>query len=516
MVPRSLSLYPAWMHRRLSFPLALGLVLLASACPKEPKPGTAAPLGATVLPAINIPISVPASASGVMVVRTRESIYAAFANINLFGNPALGEQQAIKTELDDFLRARLGVTLTSVNQATLFFTANEGMALVLENVGGAPSVEPSLEHHGVPLYRVDGMVVAVCAGEFIVGEQAAVELAVATATGHAPALGDRVGSVLEALVVRSEGVFMAAAVDVARLPPALKVPAKDLGIEHAQISYGVSGVHVTLDGPPEAMETLHGQFTEVLDQISTSAERSYQEVLESDRVWEGIPAIIGYHEIKRIRAQMVPTLEGRQLHLHVPLHFEDPLVFTTFTGMIIAFVIPALDKYMARAKTSEALVDVAMMFDSTATFLFDEGRIREGIVAASEAPVARIRCPSDGRALGSAGITPPLDLRCAEGPQGMCVPVSGQPRGPGEYSMNQWIRNPVWQEMNFVKESPHAFHYDFRWHNTEEREGTCQFTVQVFGDLDDDGLFSTFERSGAADNNGLNAAAGLYIDRQLE
>jgi hypothetical protein len=40
--------------------------------------------------------------------------------------------------------------------------------------------------------------------------------------------------------------------------------------------------------------------------------------------------------------------------------------------------------------------------------------------------------------------------------------------------------------------------------------------VQAFGDLDDDGVFSTFERAGAADEIGINAAAGLYVDRELE
>ena len=40
--------------------------------------------------------------------------------------------------------------------------------------------------------------------------------------------------------------------------------------------------------------------------------------------------------------------------------------------------------------------------------------------------------------------------------------------------------------------------------------------MQAFGDLDDDGIYSTFERSGAADMSGVNAAAGLYIDNELE
>ena len=46
--------------------------------------------------------------------------------------------------------------------------------------------------------------------------------------------------------------------------------------------------------------------------------------------------------------------------------------------------------------------------------------------------------------------------------------------------------------------------------------GECQFTAQAFADLDHDDLYSTFERAGAADRNGVNGAAGLYIDQDVE
>ena len=66
-------------------------------------------------------------------------------------------------------------------------------------------------------------------------------------------------------------------------------------------------------------------------------------------------------------------------------------------------------------------------------------------------------------------------------------------------------------------EQGHYFHYNFIWNNdTSDPYGRCQFTVQAFGDLDDDGVFSTFERSGAADQLGINASIGLYIDNEIE
>ena len=43
-----------------------------------------------------------------------------------------------------------------------------------------------------------------------------------------------------------------------------------------------------------------------------------------------------------------------------------------------------------------------------------------------------------------------------------------------------------------------------------------QFTAQAFADLDADGIFSTYERSGAGDIQGVNASIGLYVDQEVE
>ena len=46
--------------------------------------------------------------------------------------------------------------------------------------------------------------------------------------------------------------------------------------------------------------------------------------------------------------------------------------------------------------------------------------------------------------------------------------------------------------------------------------GAAQLDTVVAGDLDADGIFSTYERSGAADQQGVNASIGLYIDQEVE
>ncbi len=82
--------------------------------------------------------------------------------------------------------------------------------------------------------------------------------------------------------------------------------------------------------------------------------------------------------------------------------------------------------------------------------------------------------------------------------------------------MSDWGNNAVWNGLNFQMEQAHYFHYNFVAVNSNTGFGNCQFTAQAFGDLDADTVMSTYERSGAADNQGVNGAAGLYIDQEVE
>lgn len=172
------------------------------------------------------------------------------------------------------------------------------------------------------------------------------------------------------------------------------------------------------------------------------------------------------------------------------------------------------------AKTSEAKVQLAKMYDASAVYFAEEHVARGGtslIGAGGEVPdLAPHQCPSmDGELEVDSGITPPLDVDCSAGPGGRCVPsVDGN--GAGYYALAEWNDNEVWNGLNFMMEQGHYFHYRFKAKNYPTGYGACQFTVQAFGDLDGDGTFSTYERIGAADQNGINASVGLYVDQGLE
>jgi len=198
------------------------------------------------------------------------------------------------------------------------------------------------------------------------------------------------------------------------------------------------------------------------------------------------------------------------------------MIVVAIIGILAAIAIPALTKYMRKARTSEAKAQIAKMFDATSAY-FSEEHVNRGETALLQSGGAvqnraPHQCPSVNPAVatGQAGITPPIATDCNTGPGGRCVP-SPNPTGNGYYNMTLWTDNGAWNGLNFQQEQGHYFHYNFVYNNTLTGFGACQFTSQAFGDLDGDTtIFSTFERSGAADQNGVNAAVGLFIENDLE
>jgi prepilin-type N-terminal cleavage/methylation domain-containing protein len=199
------------------------------------------------------------------------------------------------------------------------------------------------------------------------------------------------------------------------------------------------------------------------------------------------------------------------------------MIVVAILGILAAIAIPALTKYMRRSKTAEARAQIAKMFDG-AVAAFSQESVQRGETqflgqGGEVTAMAVHRCPHpDQTPEGAefAPITPPLETNCTlNGPGGRCVPaVSGA--GDGYYEMSLWTSNPVWNGLNFQQEQGHYFYYNFAARNQISGYGACQFTAQAFGDLDGDNVYSTFERTGAADRHGVNAAAGLYIHNEVE
>lgn len=194
------------------------------------------------------------------------------------------------------------------------------------------------------------------------------------------------------------------------------------------------------------------------------------------------------------------------------------MIVVAIIGILAAIAIPALTKYMRRSKTSEARAQIAKIFDGASAYFAEEhvDRGQTGLIGGGGTitGLAPHRCPTDGDDGGAENITPPLGTDCNTGPGGRCVPAA-TPSGAGYYDIALWDTS-TWNGLSFQQEQGHYFHYNFIASNADTGYGECQFTAQAFGDLDDDDIMSTYERTGAGDRFGFNGAAGLYIDRDIE
>jgi type IV pilus assembly protein PilA len=195
------------------------------------------------------------------------------------------------------------------------------------------------------------------------------------------------------------------------------------------------------------------------------------------------------------------------------------MIVVAIIGILAAIAIPALSKYMRQAKTSEAKAGIAKIFDGNVAY-FQTPHVERGSVntigaGGNVASGAPHKCPQmTSSPISSTGLTPSLGVKCALGPGGRCIPAVNA-TGIGYYEISLWGNN-TWNSLNFQQEQGHYFHYNFIYANSGTGHGECQFTAQAFADMDSDDIYSTFERAGAADQNGVNASIGLFTDSETE
>lgn len=153
-------------------------------------------------------------------------------------------------------------------------------------------------------------------------------------------------------------------------------------------------------------------------------------------------------------------------------------------GVLAAIAIPAFMKYIRRSKTVEAAVHVRQIYDGAMAY----GAAKH---------VARDGKPQPPHFPKSAPLTPATTA---------CVDGQSVKRPPDP---SLWI-HPTWQALGFTVTTPSYYQYEFI------SDGQ-KFTARAIGDLDCDGVLSTFERVGIFDETGeLQGGAGLYRANELE
>jgi Tfp pilus assembly major pilin PilA len=171
------------------------------------------------------------------------------------------------------------------------------------------------------------------------------------------------------------------------------------------------------------------------------------------------------------------------------------MITVAIIGLLVAIAIPAFGRYNRRARTTEASLNIRKLYDAAVAYYMTEHASPTGRILARMWP-------------GPLGVSyvPARGSCCKSGMSVKCAPVP-----------SQWMRAP-WQELNFSVDDPHLYSYWFSgWQFGNGDTAGEYFQVRAMGDLDCDGTFSLYQRTGTVTATlEISGGAGMYTERELD
>ena len=160
------------------------------------------------------------------------------------------------------------------------------------------------------------------------------------------------------------------------------------------------------------------------------------------------------------------------------------MVIVAILGIIASTAIPAFIKYMRRASTVEATMNLRRLYDASAAYFVSEHSDSNGTPVSRQFP-------------GNAGPTP------AAVPAGVRLLVP-----PADW------KTPQWAALQFAVSDPLRYAYSF---TSNGQTGVNAFaTMMAQGDLDGDGIPSTFARTAQGSTEGVQGGSALYMVNEVE
>lgn len=162
------------------------------------------------------------------------------------------------------------------------------------------------------------------------------------------------------------------------------------------------------------------------------------------------------------------------------------MIVVAILGILAAVAIPSMIKYLRRAKTTEAVDKLSYLYRNSGTYATGE-RVTQGLGATALAP----QFPA------TQGLTP--------------ATVNAGVKQVD--AANTWD-TPTWQALDFSIADPHYYSFEYVSTGTGTAAG---FTARANGDLDGDGVLSTFERAGALNaQREMYGSQGIFMNNELE
>ncbi len=175
----------------------------------------------------------------------------------------------------------------------------------------------------------------------------------------------------------------------------------------------------------------------------------------------------------------------------------------TITSLLAIVGIPAFVKYRRRAKTSEAIDELDKIYKGAAVYFMNQRIGRDGSKLPCQFPAPTVMIPP----LGPNGEHPCCSSKYDTDGNGRCDVF------PGSWN------TPTWAALSFMMTDQHQYAYAF------DSSGTlsdAKMTATAYGDLDCDGVWSTFQKLAYGDPQAtmsecsIRGAAALYVENETE
>ncbi|HZS35303.1 MAG TPA: type II secretion system protein [Polyangia bacterium] len=164
------------------------------------------------------------------------------------------------------------------------------------------------------------------------------------------------------------------------------------------------------------------------------------------------------------------------------------MIVVAIIGVLSSVAIPSFMKYIRRAKTVEATMNVRKLFDSSVAYYESERSDLGGNILAKQFPASVGPTPAANNCCGQAG--------------DKCKPVAGT------------FDLPSWAALNFSVDDPYYYWYQYVSAGVETG---ANFQAYAYGNLDCDSIYATFQRAGTvlADRS-VSGGSGLFSKNDIE
>jgi type IV pilus assembly protein PilA len=165
------------------------------------------------------------------------------------------------------------------------------------------------------------------------------------------------------------------------------------------------------------------------------------------------------------------------------------MIVVAIIGILAAVAIPAFMRYVAKSKSTEAVMSLRRLYEGSRSYYMDIGTARGTDGALPLAfPVTEVVTPA-------ASCCANVGHKCAPNPA-------------------VWDSS-TWNSLHFDMPDPHYYRYEYASSGTET---DATFTARAIGDLDCDGILSTFEMTAHANSAGrdVTGSAGIYKNNEIE